>query len=495
MSAARLSDMAAKALGTDPEQPALLYAGHWHLWGAFARLAWEIGTLLDDGGVDGHAPVALVGRNRPETVAALLGLIAQGRTIRMIYAYQSATAIIGEIERLAPAAVVAMRDDLTEPVLAAMRASGRAVLCLDAMTASVPPGLGRSRADVPGLTGDPAIEVLTSGTTGPPKSFPLPFAMIAQHMVGIAIRPEEAAIAVPALPPAFMAMPMGNISGIYTIIPPLLTGQRGILLDRFDLRAWRDWLVEYRPPYASVIPAAIQMIIEADVPPDEFASLQCLSAGAAAVDPRVQHIFEQRYGIPLLSSYGATEFGGPVTAMNLADRTSFGDGVANSVGRALPGSQVRVVDPDSGLELPPGQQGLMEVMTKRMGLHWIRTSDLGVIDANGFIFHKGRADGAIVRGGFKLLPERIEQALMLHNAVACVAVTGVPDARLGEVPGAVIQTAPGNAMPTPAELEMVVRQTLPATHVPVHWRFLSEMPRTQSQKVDRRAIRQLFSPE
>jgi acyl-CoA synthetase (AMP-forming)/AMP-acid ligase II len=158
----------------------------------------------------------------------------------------------------------------------------------------------------------------------------------------------------------------------------------------------------------------------------------------------------------------------------------------------LPGAKIRVVDPDSGIEIPGNERGLLEVMTVRMGPHWIRTSDLGTIDADGFVFHLGRADGAIVRGGFKLLPERIEQALMKHDAVACVAVAGVADKRLGEVPGAVIQIIPGAPPPTQAELETVVREILPSTHVPVYWRFVTEMPRTPSQKIDRRAIRQML---
>jgi acyl-CoA synthetase (AMP-forming)/AMP-acid ligase II len=82
---------------------------------------------------------------------------------------------------------------------------------------------------------------------------------------------------------------------------------------------------------------------------------------------------------------------------------------------------------------------------------------------------------------------------MHHDAVACVAVTGVADKRLGEVPGAAIQLKPGRTQPSPGELEDVVRQHLPATHVPVCWRFLGELPRTPSHKVDRRAIRQLFA--
>ena len=91
----------------------------------------------------------------------------------------------------------------------------------------------------------------------------------------------------------------------------------------------------------------------------------------------------------------------------------------------------------------PNEEGLLEVLAPRIQPDWIRTSDLGVIDEDGFLFLRGRADGAIMRGGFKVLPEAIERALLLHPAVAETAVVAVPDQRVGEVPGAAIRLDPG----------------------------------------------------
>jgi long-chain acyl-CoA synthetase len=68
-------------------------------------------------------------------------------------------------------------------------------------------------------------------------------------------------------------------------------------------------------------------------------------------------------------------------------------------------------------------------MVPRMGPEWIRTSDIAVIDEDGFMYHRGRADGAIMRGGFKILPETIERALLLHDAISAVAVLGLPNQR------------------------------------------------------------------
>ena len=140
-----------------------------------------------------------------------------------------------------------------------------------------------------------------------------------------------------------------------------------------------------------------------------------------------------------------------------------------SVGRSFAGAQLRVVDPETGAVLPPSKEGLLEAISPRIGPHWIRTTDLVVLDEDGFLFHKGRADGAIMRGGFKLLPDTIERALKLHDAISAAGVTGVADKRLGQVPAAAIQLKPGVATPTIAELEKHLRNHVEATHIPAKW--------------------------
>jgi acyl-coenzyme A synthetase/AMP-(fatty) acid ligase len=116
-----------------------------------------------------------------------------------------------------------------------------------------------------------------------------------------------------------------------------------------------------------------------------------------------------------------------------------------------------------------------------------------VIDADGFLFLKGRADGAIMRGGFKVLPETVESALLLHPAVAAVSVVGVPDRRVVEVPAAAVQIRQGHAPPTAEALAGYLREQLLATQVPVHWRFVDALPKTPSYKIDRPAVKRLFT--
>ena len=170
----------------------------------------------------------------------------------------------------------------------------------------------------------------------------------------------------------------------------------------------------------------------------------------------------------------------------------WGEKKFGAIGRALPGICLRVIDPETGSELAAGGEGLLEVQVAALGPGWIRTADVAVIDEDGFLFHRGRADGAIMRGGFKILPEAIEQALSLHEVVSASGVVGIPDKRLGEVPAAVIQIRRGEAQPAIAVLEKHLRDHLPATHIPAAWRFVDELPKNASFKIDRAALRQLF---
>jgi long-chain acyl-CoA synthetase len=405
----------------------------------------------------------------------------------MVYPFQSAAALARDLARLEPAVVVMHAEDFAPDVRAALERQGSAAIVLNAMEIAAAPGLERTHVpDRARGTAQPGIEILTSGTTGAPKQFAVSYELIARHHVG------DASIDLSQQPPALLAFPLGNITGIYSTLPPLLKGQRAVLLERFSVAGWHDYVLRFRPEATGMPPAGVQMLLDANIPREDLASIKRFGTGAAPLDPSVHRSFEARYGIPILLSYGATEFGGPVTAMTPELHAVWGTRKFGSVGRALPGVQLRVLDPDSGEVLPAGKEGVLEVISPRIGPEWIRTSDIALIDEDGFLFHRGRADGAIMRGGFKLLPETIERALLLHPAVSAAAVVGIPDQRLGQVPAAAVQLKPGAAQPSVDALEAHLRAHLLATHIPTVWRFVDELPRTPSLKVHRPGVHALF---
>lgn len=481
--------LAQRALSRDPARRALEFDGHWYNWGDIRQVADAVATLIESAGVAPLAPIGLVARNRPAMIAALIGLLAAGRSVQMIYAFQSPAVIARDIEKLRPAAAVMLSQDRTDPVDAALATQGIAAIVLDDMSATLAPGRERANNQNSALCEEAQIQVLTSGTTGPPKRFPIPFDMIARHHIGGAgaqtATPEDE-------PPVLLFYPLGNISGIYSTIPTMLRGRAVSLLDRFSLDAWHQFILRYRPTASGIPPSAFRMLLDSDIPPEDLSSLHAMNSGAAPLDPLLQRAFEEKYRIPVLVSYGATEFGGPVAAMTLDLARTYGTAKTGSVGRAMAGARLQIIDPATGDTLPPGKEGLLEVATPRVGPDWIRTSDIALIDEDGFLFIRGRADGAIIRGGFKMLPETIERALLEHASIGAAAVIGVADSRLGHVPAAAIQLKAGARAMTENEAEAHLRDHLPATHIPVHWRFVEDLPKNPSMKIDRPAVARLF---
>lgn len=469
------------------------FDGRWFTWGELRQIADSLATLIQASGASADAKIVLVARNRPSAIAAYLGLMANRYSFRLVYPFQSVAAMVQEITAIKPAVVIAAEETFTDDMILALGSCGIAGIGLAELDAMAIPGLVRSSI-APARSAVSQIEIHTSGTTGTPKPFAIDYETVARHIVAGRPTPASAGPNPESLPPVLMYFPVGNITGLHSTIAPLLRGQKGVLLDRFSVKGWHDHLVRYRPVAGGLPPSGVQMILDAELPREDFVSLRMIGCGSAPLDPAVQKAFETRYGVPILQAYGATEFGGPVTSMTLELYQAWGDIKQGSVGKPLPGVHLRVVDPDSGDVLAVGEQGLLEVISPRIGDHWIRTSDLAHIDADGFLFLHGRADGVIMRGGFKILPETIEQALLRHPAVSAVGVIGIPDHRLGQVPAAAIQSKPGVERASFHALEKHLRDNIPATHIPVKWVYVDELPRTASLKVHIPALRKLFEP-
>lgn len=485
-----LAPLIRSALQREAGQPALGYAGRWHGWGDLRQLAEGVEKALADAGVAPRAPLAFIPRNRPDAIAALLGLLAAERSVRMIYSFQSDEGLAQALARPGVAGVVMHRED-HGPALAAMAAErGLAVIVLDGMAA--PRALRACTAAVCDPVPADTIEILTSGTTGAPKHFPVPFSLIERHLLSTPLTRSQGDTP-EAAPPFLLYFPLGNITGLYSTLPTLLRGQRAILLERFSLEAWHEYVTTWRPTHTGVPPSAVRQILDAQIPVEDLASIRAMGIGAAPLAPDIHLQFEDRYGIPILLSYGATEFAGPVVMMTADLRASWGQSKLGSVGKPLPGVRLRVVDEETGADCPVGTVGLLHVVSPRIGDDWIATTDLALIDADGFVFLQGRADGAIMRGGFKVLPETIEAALLRHPAIAEAAVVGIDDDRLGQVPAAALRIADGWSSVDLAEIEAHLRRHLMATQIPARWQICPELPKTASLKVDRREVKALFA--
>jgi len=485
MTSASFSDLCGRLLEFAPEGEAIQFEGKSYTWGWVREIALAVRAHLAASGL-GNAPVSFIARNRPAALAGLVGLLTEPRTVRMIYAFQSSAAMAASIEKLASPALLLLEEDLTTEVRAVVERCGMLAIGLSDSGARI---VVAGKVPAP-ETEDmaPTIDILTSGTTGAPKQFPIGHDVFA-HMM---LNQGSPVLADPTSPPFLMAFPFGNIAGLSMLVGSFLQGQRIMLAEKFSLGSWRDYVIKYRPTSVGLPSSAVPMILDAGIPREDLESIKYVTTGAAPLDPELQQRFHDTYGTRILLVYGATEFGGPVAAMTPALDAEWGDAKLGSCGRALPGAQLRVRDAETGEILPPGCEGLLEVVSPRMGPDWIRTSDIVRIDEDGFLYCIGRADGAIMRGGFKVLPESVEQVLRLHPAVAFAGVIGISDPVLHQVPGAVIELRPDVPAPSADELTAFVRQHLPSPHVPVHWRFVAAMPLNSAYKIDRMALHQLF---
>lgn len=490
-----LQTRAQAALNGDPDEPAISDGTGWYNWGWLRDTGARVATLLDTAHVPRDRPVGLVGRNRPAIVAALIALIADGRSIRMLYAFQSMRMLAQALNDGELSAVVAVDEDFSTMVA---EAAAAARICAVSVHEELGVGLVNDLTEGPRVlpaadppVAMPFIEVLTSGTTGPPRQFQLTHDTIAKSLrvMNVNYQPVPSAAQGAA---QLSYYPLSTIAGLHNLLPPALDRRPMILQEKFELDGWLEFVRRYRPARASLPPAGIEMLLSRDLPPDALGGLVHIGTGAAPVDAAMQVAFEERFGVTLLVSYGATEFGGPVAAMTVPLREEWGTRKRGSVGRAWGGARLRVVDPDTGEEVAPGVEGAIEVVSPAIGPDWIRSTDLGSIDADGFLFHHGRADGAISRGGFAILPGIIERALVSHPQVAAASVIGLSHRRLGEVPVAAIQPKDIAHPPDLGELERHVRDHVFATHVPVQYRIVKQLPRNHALKVDLARVRALF---
>jgi acyl-coenzyme A synthetase/AMP-(fatty) acid ligase len=265
------------------------------------------------------------------------------------------------------------------------------------------------------------------------------------------------------------------------------------LLERFRVEPWLELVERHRPKVASLVPAALRMVLAADIDPARLASLQVVTCGTAPIEPDEAAAFEAKYGIPVLVLYGATEFAGGVAGWTLDDHRRWAATKRGSVGRAHPGCELRVVEPDTGRTLAGGETGLLEVRAAQLGRSdWVRTTDLASLDEDGFLWINGRIDDAIIRGGFKVIPIDVERVLEAHPAVREASVVGLADARLGAVPAAAVELEPG-ASATADELLEHARRHLTGYQVPVRVLVVDALPRTPSLKVSRPEVRDLLA--
>lgn len=502
---ALMTDKLRAIMAIDPARAEIDFEGRDYSWGDLARVVKAIETALGAMGLPPEARVGIMLRNRPGHLAAILAVLSTDRCLVSLNPILPDAKLFDDIAGLGLPAIIADEEDAARPGIDDVFAkAGSAVLVIGSRLEGVrlltdceaPKGEVRTS---PGV----AIEMLTSGTTGSPKRVPLTreafdasFAGFTRYERGREFGDK------PQLRSGVTMVnnPLTHIGGIYGCIGALAAGRKIGLLEKFTVDGWVDAIRRNRPKVAGAVPSAVRMLLEADVDPADLSSLSAMISGTAPLAPELVDAFYAKYGIPILGNYGATEFAGAIAGWSLDDFKANWKAKRGAVGRVHANMAARVVDAETGAELPHGEEGLLELKGDQLGANfpmdgdaWLRTTDRAVLDADRFLFIKGRADNAIIRGGFKVHPDDVVKALHQHPAVREAAVVGVPDARLGEVPAAAIILRDGAEAPAADELKAFLKDRLIAYQVPVHFRVVEDFPRTPSMKPSAPGLKALFA--
>jgi acyl-CoA synthetase (AMP-forming)/AMP-acid ligase II len=476
-----LSRRIAHVLDLAPDSPAVEYDRQWFTWRDVATLADEVAALS---GMSRQVGILL--RNKPIHVASLLGVLLAGGTVVVINPARGDERTRADIEALSLPLIIGEADDIAALVSPSARAATATISALAERPHFVAAGELATRESADGeQRQDVAVRMLTSGTTGPPKRIDLTYRMLAHSVI---TGPEPTALRSGV---AIVNAPLVHIGGVYRVLQCVCEARPFALLDRFELNQWTDAVRRHRPKTVSLVPAALRTVLHSALTREDLASILAVTSGTAPLSAEDADAFTEKFGIPVLTSYAATEFGGGVAGWSLGDHQKYWKLKHGSVGRATLGAQLRVVGGD-GSVLGPDEAGILEVKPGQLGpsADWMRTTDLARIDAEGFLWILGRADQAIIRGGFKVMPDDVRAALESHPAVQSAAVVGRPDDRLGETPVAMVEVR--DKVDTATLLEYL-RTRLARYEIPTDVAIVDQIPRTPSGKPDLGAIRRFFT--
>src|SRR3984957_11426664 len=427
--------------------------------------ASRIGAQLRSIGVEPGQDVVVQLPHGPEFVFAMFGVWLAGAVFVPANARQPQAELDHVLESTAPACVINA---------AGVRVSGLSPTLYEPDTAFV---------------------TWTSGTTGRPKPIlqtHTGYLELLPRVLGpLRDRPADPARAPsPNLVPVSLALN----AGIYNVLFGLRAGASLVLMDRFSTAEFAK-LVRRFSIRSTVLPPAAMVMLADDVTVADLPPLRYVRSITAPLSPLAARRFTEKFGVIVLNGYGQAEIG-EVIGWTAGDARDHPEKIG-AVGRPHPGVAIKVVAEDGSAAPVDTVGGLLgkpprmasgyaggETLDDRLDLDgYVRTGDFARIDSDAFVWIEGRVGDVINRGGNKIFPGQVEEVLLLSPGVREAAVVGLPDERLGEVPLAFVV---GDAPDT--ELDRLCRDHLVAIKIPVPFRRLDTLPRSEVGKVLRREL-------
>ncbi|MEQ8692766.1 MAG: long-chain-fatty-acid--CoA ligase, partial [Pseudomonadales bacterium] len=347
----------------------------------------------------------------------------------------------------------------------------------------------------------------TSGTTGLPKGVMISKRSLAQHR---AMEDELGDWYQWTNDESFLlAAPLFHVAGSALLQGTLYRGATCVIQASFDVGEILSILVERRITRLFAPPVVINWLIrEIKVQGVVLSHLRLLVYGASPISPVVlREAMKILPNVGFMHNYGMTETGGTQVCMSPAEHDPLKTQQLESCGRACPGVELRIVDPESGVAVAIGAVGEVEIKSAMMMSGywrkpqatsevlcdgWYRTGDGGRLDTEGFLYIVDRIKDMIVTGGENVYPVEVENALYQHEAVSVAAVFAVHDPDFGEAVTAAVQlkesfTATGD------ELRLFLRNKVAGYKIPRAIYIVDELPLTPSGKVKKHELRSLYN--
>lgn len=354
---------------------------------------------------------------------------------------------------------------------------------------------------------DVAAIVYTSGTTGTPKGAMIThdnLRCVEMELQALGILDEYGRVRPEERVRMLVSLPISHIYGLTVTMMSYRAGTEIYLMNRFDLEETFTLIDRHKITLFAGVPTMYYWM--AQVPEAkhfDFSSVKHWISGADSLSASIREQFEQTFNTKVIEGYGLTESTASFALQRPNEQIK-----VNSVGRVVPQAKVKVLD-DDGNKLPTGEIGELAIKGRNVmkGYYkletetrevlqdgWLLTGDVGYIDEDGHIFIVERKNDLIIRGGFNIYPQEIENVLMTHPAVLEAGVVGKPNVDLGEVVSAFV-TLKEDASVTEAELMSFSEKHLAKFKVPEHINFVEELPKNDLGKVLRRQLKEKFKEE
>ena len=339
----------------------------------------------------------------------------------------------------------------------------------------------------------PAFRVHTSGTTGKPKCV--------LHTHGRMLEELRSCLSVLAFGPGEVYQVVSQLFHISSVgsYMTLATGGTLVLMSRFEPTEYLESLEREKVTGVGIIPVVLKRLLEhPDLAKYDLSHLKFLNYSTCPMSPALLDEAMRKLSCDFYQPYGMTEMASILTVLSPEAHHISGGKYLSSVGKPIPGAQIRIEAPDGSLCAPgetgeivargPGQmvgyyKADPELNARALRDGWYHTGDIGRLDEEGYLYVSGRKDDMIISGGENIYPKEIMDVIMaLTGDVAEAAVYGVPDDDWGERVKASVVLLPGSTLTT-EKLREYCKSYMPRYKVPKEIEFLEELPKNSTGKV------------